>query len=147
MKSCPLCGTEASDEAARCPNCTYKFSLGIAAPDGEQPSPSVSQSQVRHRPTGVPPMVVGWFCLATSAILMLMSLGAGPAPHDVSYATNLSGSPYASQEIIARVSEGYARQWQFQIASGVFFSLFLAFWSVGYIVHAISFLPANDGDR
>jgi hypothetical protein len=145
MKSCPLCGTEAADEAARCPHCTYKFSLGIA-PDGERPPAATLQPRVDARPTGAAPMVVGWLCLAASAILMLISFTVGPSPYDVSYATGLSGNPYASQDIIARVSEGYARQWQFQLASGAFFSLFIAFWSVGYIVHAISFLPGkNDG--
>lgn len=147
MKGCPLCGSEAPDDAERCTVCPYWFSSAADDVEGAQTRGASSLPTSNGRPTGIPPMVVGWLCFAAAAILMLMSLGAGPEPYEVSYATNLSGNPYASPDIIGRVSEGYARQWQLQLASGAFFSLFLAFWSVGYIVHAISFLPGKVEDR
>jgi hypothetical protein len=66
-------------------------------------------------------MVAGWTCLVLACITFFLAIG----------------------ELGARAAAGLGSAtvlgW---IASG-FFSLFLVFWSVGYIVRAISYLPGR----
>lgn len=57
-------------------------------------------------------------------------------------AATASYSGYSTDQYTQSTAE-LARQWIFQVGAGSFFSLFLVFWSVGYIVRAISFLPGR----
>ena len=77
-------------------------------------------------------MVVGWVCLAGSLLAIFISFGVGPESWELS-------STYGA----GRAAEKLANQFQLQIIAGALFSLFLVFWSVGYIVKAISFLPGK----
>lgn len=89
-------------------------------------------------------MVVGWVCLAVAAITLLLGIGAGPETYEISYARAMADNPYASETLMRRAADGYARQWSYFMAAGGSFSLFLVFWGVGYIARAISFLPGTD---
>ena len=139
MKSCPLCGTDAAETEACCvnPDCRRPFA---SAHTEEQRKYAEAITRGPERPTGTVPLIVGWVCLAAAIIALMVSLGSGPASWERELATN----PYASADLIARTATGYARQWQLQMVAGGFFSLFLIFWGVGYIVRAISFLPGKE---
>jgi hypothetical protein len=84
-------------------------------------------------------MVVGWLCLSAAIITVMISFGQGPS----SWEGELAENPHASADLTLRVAQGYARQLQLRIAAGGFFSVFLVFWGVSYIVCAISFLPGK----
>lgn len=148
MKSCPMCGTDAEESAPVCEKCRYTFKVGDgtlpASSQSAAPSSTIAGSIASDRPTGQIPMVIGWICFALSIILIFVSFGQGPESWEVSSAKSLAGNPYAPPDTFSRVTEAYARQWLFQVAAGGFFSLFLVLWSVGYVVKAVSFLPAAD---
>ena len=113
MKYCRACGIENRASATDCANCGHSFS---AAVDPDAPRPAIREvTYPRSRPDGGVPMLLGWVWLGLSVVLGLIALNAD--------------DPKAA--------------FVMQAGSGAFFSLFLVFWSVGYIVRAISFLPAS----
>lgn len=79
-------------------------------------------------------MTAGWVCLAISVLLFMIALV--PSSATASY------SGFSTDDFTQSTAEA-ARQWIFQVGAGSFFSLFLVFWSVGYIARAISFLPGR----
>jgi hypothetical protein len=89
------------------------------------------------RPDGFFPMLTGWLFLGACAVFMLLAVAEAPSPSAIALATS-DGSLGA--EYTAEVASSYAWQFWYQVAAGACFSLFLVFWSVGYIVRALSFL-------
>jgi hypothetical protein len=133
-KSCMMCGTDNEVAARYCVSCNYEFKFyrddqGVERSAGDpaaaSPSPAVSD-----RPNGGAPMAIGWTCLALSILCLLIAV-SGPSSYGGGY--SMSGAADAA----ARSFLGMAA------ASGLF-SMFLIFWSVGYIVRAISFLPGKE---
>ena len=148
MKSCPMCGTDADDEAGQCAACHYHFKgPDSASASAQADSPAETMITVVYsrsaRPTGEVPMTIGWLCCLGAVILVLVSFGQGPQPYEVSAATSLAGNPYAPPSTFTRVADAYARQWYFQLAAGGLLSLGVILCCVGYIVRAISFLPGK----
>jgi hypothetical protein len=66
--------------------------------------------------------------------MFLLTSGAQPEPWET--------GPYASPSAIASAADKVAAAAMMQAAAAALFGLFLVLWSVGYIVKAISFLPA-----
>jgi hypothetical protein len=131
-KDCPQCGTEAPVEDRQCAVCNYKFTVVYAEGEAQAQASAEIAKFESPRPTGMMPMAVGWTCLGFSVLLLLLSLGSGPE----SYALRLG--------MMDEVAAAYARQFLMQVSAGALFSLFLVFWSVGYIVRALSYLPGKD---
>lgn len=145
MKSCPICGTDANDDTLQCEECGYKYtnlgpSLGAGQARSTEGAQITNVALVDERPTGRLPIIVGWICFGIAVVLVFISFAQAPQ----SWERDLAANPYASADLVARVAQGYARQWLLRLVGGGFFSLFLIFWSVGYIVRAISFLPGKD---
>jgi hypothetical protein len=69
-------------------------------------------------------MMIGWLSLAVAAVTFALAIG----------------------EVGARAVAGIASATLLGWISSGFFTLFLVFWSVGYIVRAISYLPGQ-GER
>lgn len=129
MKHCRNCNQENLDAAICCVMCGASWN---GADDVVVSSDAVSHVRV-DRPDGSTPMMLGWAALVASLLLFLVSLVSGPAAYEM--------GPYGSASSVA---DKLATQWLMQLGSGALFSLFLILWSVGYIVRAISFLPASD---
>lgn len=141
MKACPLCGIDAEDAVSKCTGCGYKFA-GTEQDDGDDQAWSAyDATPPQQRPDGGTPMMLGWLCLMIALILAAVAYSQGPESWQI------SAAGYGSTSALSGLAEAHGRQWTFQLASGGFFSLFLVFWSVGYIVRAISFLPGNTGSQ
>ena len=137
MKACPLCGIDADDAEKKCGGCGYPFSGAEVDADDEDIWLSSESSAAPDRPDGGTPMIVGWVCLAASLIFTIVAFNQGPESWQV------SAAEYGSSSALSGLADAYGRQWAFQLAAGGFFTLFLVFWSVGYVVRAISFLPGK----
>ncbi len=68
----------------------------------------------------------------------------GPKPYELDYLSATAGNPYQSASTVATIAAKSAQQFMVQVAAGGLFSIFMFFWSVGYVVRAISFLPGKN---
>lgn len=132
MKNCPICGTDAADDAVKCASCEYNFAnlgpaLGAAPATSDDVGTMDKAWGAPQRPSGLVPMGVGWACLALAVVLFLYSLGVGPDTFDVEMA-----SKFNSADSAVRVAQAAGLQSVLQLAAGGFFSLFLVF--LGYWV-------------
>lgn len=133
-KSCMMCGTDNDVTARYCASCNYEFKFyrddeGTEVFAGD-PSAVAPGEAISDRPNGTVPMAIGWTCLALS-ILSLLIATSGPSS---------SGGAYS----MSGAADAAARSFLGMAAASGLFSMFLIFWSVGYIVRAISFLPGRD---
>jgi hypothetical protein len=146
MKSCPMCGTDAEGDAAACERCSYTFSSSRrdpALPEIQARTRSSSLVNVHEagkRPSGQVPIAVGWTCCVVAVVLLLLALWQSPER----WGASTLGDQYTLSGVNRDLINAYARQWLYQVAAGAFFSMFMVFWSVGYIVRAISFLPSGE---
>jgi hypothetical protein len=118
MKTCMQCGAEAADDNPTCEECGYRFVY--VAGEAVEGYPGVAPP-AQARPSGEAPMMVGGCCLAGSILLGLIGLMRD-----------------------ADTPGAVAGNWGLVLLGAALFQLFLVFWGVGYIVRAISFLPASD---
>jgi hypothetical protein len=81
-------------------------------------------------------MMLGWMCLIGAVICFLVSMNP-PVPQ-ASYSYS-GADPYTIREL-----QRATTAWLWGVGAATLFSLFLVFWSVGYVVRAISFLPGKD---
>lgn len=127
-KSCMMCGTD-NDVAARyCTNCNYEFKF-YRDDDGKERSAGgagavAEEASLSDRPNGAVPMAIGWVCLALSLLCLLIA-SSGPSNYGGGYS-------------VSEAADAAARSFLGMAAASGFFSMFLIFWSVGYIVRAIS---------
>ena len=87
------------------------------SPKAETYPPSTGTNPISDRPDGSTQMMLGWFFLIIACVC--------------------AGAYLFVENPLIRVC--------FAAGAGSFFSLFITLWSVGYIVNAISYLPAKNG--
>lgn len=96
-----------------------------------------------RRPTGEVTQIVGWLFLGVCVALLFAGWASGTEAYGLGYLGGANTNPAPSASPVG----GFARSTQQKLwfaAAGGAFSMFLVFWSVGTIVHAISFLPGGD---
>ena len=126
MKSCIQCGTEAADDVRICGQCGREFNK--TGPTWvESPSKSSETPYIEARPTGKNAKLIGGLLLGIGLFTFLCS-----------FLVNTTG--YDGSLDVDALNMKLAFTW---FGAG-FFHFGLLIWLVGYVVHAISFLPKKD---
>ncbi len=114
MKECTKCGAKNDSIASACASCFHPFN-DVAA------SPASTPAQKGARPDGNAPLDIGLYCAFLGVVGIFVAMMMADSYESRSFFTSFNIS----------------------VIGGVLFSLGLVLWSVGYIVKAISFLPAK----
>ena len=126
MKNCIECGTQASDEISVCPQCGRDFNkTGVTW--AESPSTSSEITSIETRPSGKNAKLIGGLLLGAGLFAFLCSLMVSTTGYDGPLDPN-----------------ALSMKWALAWFGAGFFHFGLLIWLVGYVVHAISFLPKKD---
>jgi hypothetical protein len=126
MKSCIQCGTEADDDVRTCGQCGRKFSF-VSDTAGESKMNTDVGINVEQRPTGKNAKLIGGLTLGVGLSAFLCSLLVSTTGYDGSLDPN-----------------ALSMKWALAWFGAGFFHFGLLIWLVGYVVHAISFLPGKN---
>jgi protein-S-isoprenylcysteine O-methyltransferase Ste14 len=123
MKTCMDCGTVSPRDTVACDKCGYKFRFA----EGGAETTDAAVANETQRPTGDTPKLVGGVLFVAGLLSFLFSFAVSVTSYD--------GSLDA---------KALAWKWLLTWTGAGMLHLGLLIWLVGYIVHAISFLPGKD---
>ena len=117
------------EDSLACQNCGHRIEKAESAMNNPAPAPAGPAPSIRYRPTGGTAIVLGWICIAISAICVIVALsrmGAGTYGYGMA----------------ALYGQERAVPWVF--AAGHIFDSGVFLLVVGYILRAIWFLPGPE---
>lgn len=129
MKNCLSCGAVMDDHEWADHSC-----------ENTDPPAAVSVEAAAGRPSGLEAIHAGKLLTASGLVTVVVSTLA-------SISTQNEVSSYSSAYQLAQATESAAFFWAIALIGSGLLSVGILLWCVGYIVHAISWLPGKENDH